>query len=186
MVTNAQAAGKPIITVRYAWTLSAMMSLHLQTGDARLLTWARDDMLALVATGRQPGAPPKPLFASFRFLPPFCETYLYLRKHHLFTAAEVADIAAQISASVATHHDYTDFGTHNRALIDGAAFYYAAAAMPDGPEAAPWRAYGESLAARQLERLVDRGCVHLPAVLADLHARARGPARSHAAAHEGR
>jgi hypothetical protein len=147
MVTNAQAAGKPIITVRYAWTLSAMMSLHLQTGDARLLTWARDDMLALVATGRQPGAPPKPLFVSFRFLPPFCETYLYLRKHHLFTAAEVADIAAQISASVATHYDYTDFGTHNRALIDGAAFYYAAAAVPDGPEAARWRAYGESLAA---------------------------------------
>ena len=139
--------GKPAYDVRYTWVLSAMMTLHLQTGDARMLTWAHDDLIGLVATAKQTGALPKPLFESFRYLTPFCETFSYLRKHDLFTAGEIADISAQITASAATHYDYTDFGTHNRALIDGTAFYFAAAALPDSPDAAKWRSYGAALAA---------------------------------------
>ena len=143
----APAAGKPGIEVKYVWNLAAMTILHAQTGDARLLAWAKEGMLGLTASARVAGAPPKPLFGSFRHLPPFCEAYLYLQQHGQFTAGEAAEIAAQISASVATHYDYTDFGAHNRALIDAAGFYFAAAAVPDHPEAARWRAYGESLAA---------------------------------------
>ncbi|MDB6127782.1 MAG: hypothetical protein JWM35_1678 [Verrucomicrobia bacterium] len=141
------ASGKPGYDVPYVWVLSAMMSLHLQNHDPRLLAWAHDDLVALVATARRPGAAPKPLFESFRYLTPFCETFVYLQKQGLFSAEEIADISAQITASVATHYDYTDFGTHNRALIDATAFYFAAAALPDNPDAAKWRGYGESLAA---------------------------------------
>jgi len=146
-IERAHASAKSGIGVGTTWRLSAMVSLHQQTGDERLLDWAKEDLLALVATGRQPGAAPKPLFESFRFLTPFCEAFRYLAERHRFSAAETADIAAQISASVATHYDYTDFGTHNRALIDGAGFLFAAAALPGDPEAARWRRYGDALAA---------------------------------------
>ena len=142
----AVAGGPRPVTVSYVWAVAGMVSLHQQTGDARLPGWAKEGVLALVALARQPGGPPKPLFVSFRYLTPFCTTYRYLQARGQFSAAEEAEIAALITASVATHYDYTDFGTHNRALIDGAGFYFAAAAVPDSPAAGRWRAYGDSLA----------------------------------------
>jgi hypothetical protein len=143
----AQAAGKLKIDVGYVWNLSAMTHLHALTGDDRLLVWAREGLLWLTASAHVDGAAPTPLLGSFRHLTPFCEAFMYLQQHGRLTAAESAAISAQISASVATHYDYTDFGTNNRALIDAAGFYFAATAVPDSPEAARWRTYGESLAA---------------------------------------
>lgn len=131
----------------HAWVLSAMNHLHAQTHDAKFLAWARDDLLAMVRSAPgQNGAAPKPLFASFRYLVPFCETYLALKREHLISADEAREVDAQITASAATHFDHTDFGTHNRSLIDGTAFYHAAAAVPNSPDASRWRGYGEALA----------------------------------------
>ncbi|MDB6168847.1 MAG: hypothetical protein JWM88_1711 [Verrucomicrobia bacterium] len=146
-VDSARAAGKPAPAAPYVWVLSAMTTLHAQTRDARLLAWAKDDLLWMVKDAAAGGGAPKPLFSSFRYLPPFCETFLHLQREGQLSAAEIAAVSAQISASAATHLDRTDFGTHNRALIDGAAFYYAALAVPGDPAAARWRQYGESLAA---------------------------------------
>ncbi|MBS0662864.1 MAG: hypothetical protein JSR48_06345 [Verrucomicrobia bacterium] len=143
----ALASGQQPLTVAHVWALSGMVNVHRQTKDDRLLGWTKDGILALVKLARQADGKPQPLFESFRHLTPFCEAYIYLKPRGMFTPAEIADIEALITASVATHYDYSDFGTHNRALIDAAGFYYSAAAVPDSPEAPRWRAYGASLAA---------------------------------------
>ena len=134
------------LPVPHVWVLSALITLHAQTGNAQMLAWAKQDLLALVDAAAV-GGEPKPLFQSFRYLPPVGETFLYLQKQGLLTAAEITRIRAQVSASAATHLDHTDFGTHNRSLIDGTAFYYAALVVPDDPQVARWKRFGDSLTA---------------------------------------
>src|SRR5689334_16559451 len=53
-VVAGHGAGKPAITLRYAWVLSAMVSVHQQTGNPQLLDWAKADLLELVRLAQQP------------------------------------------------------------------------------------------------------------------------------------
>jgi hypothetical protein len=138
-------SGKPRADRGYAYNLSALTDLHAITGDERLLTWAREDMLYAVNSARQPDGSAKAFITGFRNLPPFCLAYERLRERGLFNAEEQARIEAQIAASTASHFSYTDFGAQNRGLIDGVGFLSAARVVPGHPEAPRWRRYGEAL-----------------------------------------
>lgn len=141
-------ASRPVAGLRgHSWTLCALADLHRATGDARWLTWAKQDLLAMVDQARESDGRAIPFLTSFRNLPPFCMAVLYLRERGLLDAEAARRIAAQVSASVATHYSYTDFGAQNRGLIDAAGFYFAAAVVPTDPEVAKWRGYGAALAA---------------------------------------
>ena len=128
----------------YSYNLAAMTALHSTTGEARLLDWARDDMLWTVESAIQNGEA-RPFLTSFRNLQPFCEAYFYLREKGRLSAAEQKRIEDQIRASARTHYDYTDWGAHNRATVDGASFLWAAKAIPRDPEVETWRRYGDAL-----------------------------------------
>jgi hypothetical protein len=124
-----------------------MTDLHRATGDARFLTWAKEDLLAMVDQARDARGQAIPFVVSFRNLPPFCMAVLYLRERGLLDAEQSRRVSAQVSASVATHYPTTDFGAQNRGLIDAAGFYFAAAVVPADPDVAKWRGYGAALAA---------------------------------------
>src|SRR5689334_20231197 len=42
------AAGTASPAVTHVWALSAMITLHAQTGDARMIEWAKADLLKMV------------------------------------------------------------------------------------------------------------------------------------------
>ncbi|MDR0901874.1 MAG: hypothetical protein LBM92_03790, partial [Opitutaceae bacterium] len=104
-----------------------------------------------------------PFVTSFRHMVPFCEAYIYLKKRGALDAEQRRMVEEQIIASVATHYDSTDFGAHNRGLIDGAAFLFAAAAVPDAPEVEKWKRYGEALSADSVDRWsIEDASIYLP------------------------
>ncbi|MDR0352534.1 MAG: hypothetical protein LBI02_03995 [Opitutaceae bacterium] len=190
----------------YTYWLAAAANLHAVTGERRFLEWAAADLVTQVEAARVApgdGAPhtvrtswgeftddaarvttaQKPFVTSFRNMVPFCETYLYLQKHAAaaaLTPGQREMIDGQIIASIATHYDSTDFGAHNRGLVDGAAFLFAAAAVPAAPEAAKWRRYGDALTADSMfQWSIEDASIYLPfwqtytLTLAELQGRAR-------------
>jgi hypothetical protein len=147
----------------YACTLSASVNLHAVTGDAKFLAWAQGDIVAIVEAARAPDGGQTPFINGFRHLVPFCEAYIYLQKNGALTPGQRRMIDAQIIASIATHYDSTDFGAHNRGLIDGAAFFFAAEAVPDAPEVEKWKRYGEALSADSLNQWsIEDASIYLP------------------------
>ena len=141
-------SSRPVAGLRgQAWMLSALTDLHRATGDARFLTWTKEDLLAMVDQAQDARGQAIPFVVSFRNLPPFCMAVLYLRERGLLDAEQLRRVSAQVSASVATHYPTTDFGAQNRGLIDAAGFYFAAAVVPADPDVAKWRGYGAALAA---------------------------------------
>lgn len=108
-------SSRPVTGLRgHAWTLCALTDLHRATGDARLLTWTKEDLLAMVDQARDARGQAIPFVVSFRNLPPFCMAVLYLRERGLLDAEQSRRVSAQISASVATHYPTTDFGAQDR------------------------------------------------------------------------
>lgn len=143
-MARAKQAGQKRADRGYSYNLAAMTALHSKTGDARLLEWARDDMLWTVESAIQNGEA-HPFLTSFRNLQPFCEAYFYLREKGRLSASDQKKVEEQIRASARTHYDSTDWGAHNRASVDGASFLWAAKVMPRDPEAEKWRRYGDAL-----------------------------------------
>ena len=143
-MARAKQSGRKRAERGYSYNLAGMTALHSQTGDAKLLDWAREDMLWMVDSAIENGRT-RPFIDSFRNLQPFCESYFYLREHSRFSEAEQKKIEDQIRASVHTHYDYTDWGAQNRASVDGASFLWAAKTMPNDPEVEKWRRYGDAL-----------------------------------------
>lgn len=130
----------------YPYLLSGLITLHAQTGDAKLLTWAKEDALWLVRTSADAKGQPEPLFgSSFRFLASFCDAYLYLKSHGQLTPAEATEIAQALTRTGDIRLDRADFGAQNRGLIYGAEFLFLAHAVPDAPNAARWQKTGEAL-----------------------------------------
>jgi hypothetical protein len=144
VMARARQAGQKRADRGYSYVLAAMTALHSRTGDTKLLDWARDDMLWMVESAIENGKV-RPFIDSFRNLQPFCEAYSYLRDQHRLSAREQKRIEEQIRLSAATHYDYTDWGAHNRASVDGASFLWAAKVMPGDADAAKWRGYGDAL-----------------------------------------
>ncbi|MDR2673777.1 MAG: heparinase II/III-family protein [Opitutaceae bacterium] len=182
---SARAKGGSLTPWRgYAYTLSAAASLHAVTGEKRFLEWAAADLAAQVegaqipagrtaevtvdtswgtfSTGAGAGGQ-KPFVTSFRNMVPFCEAYMHLKKQNALTAAQRAMVDAQIAASIATHYESTDFGAHNRGLIDGAAFLFAAAAVPDAPDVEKWKRFGHALAADSMfQWSIEDASIYMP------------------------
>ncbi len=147
----------------YANTLAAMVNLHSITGDAKFLQWAQDDIVALVHAAKKPDGAQTAFINGFRNMVPFCEAYMYLKAKDALTSEQRKMIEDQIIASVATHYDYTDFGPHNRGLIDGAAFLFAAKAVPDAPDVKKWKSYGNALAADSMYQWsIEDASIYLP------------------------
>ena len=130
----------------YPYLFSGLINLHAKTGEATLLTWAKEDILWIVrssidASGRAP-----PYFgSSFRFLPAFCDAYLYLKSHGALTAPEAAEVAAQITLCADARLDRAEFGAQNRGLIYGGELLFCAHAVPDAILAKRWQQQGEAL-----------------------------------------
>lgn len=129
------------------WVVPAMTILYAETKDRKFLEWAKQDLLAMVDGAKLAGGEAKPILSSFRNVLPFCEAYLALREAKMLDADEQKRVAEQIRVSMRAHYAATDYGAHNRGLIDGAGFLVAAQTFPDEPEAAKWRGYGEALIA---------------------------------------
>ncbi len=128
------------------YLLSGLISLHAKTGEAALLAWAKDDLMWIVRSALDSNGRATPFFgSSFRFLPTFCDAYLYLKSHGSLSATEAAQVAEQIAANADARIDRADFGAQNRGLIYGAEFLFCAHAVPDAPNAARWRQNGEAL-----------------------------------------
>ncbi len=143
-MARAKHSGRKRAERGYADILAGMTPLHSQTGDAKLLDWAREDMLWMVDSAIENGHT-RPFIDSFRNLQPFCEAYFYLREHSHFSETEQKKIENQIRASVHTHYDYTDWGAQNRASVDLASFLWAAKTVPNDPDVKKWRRYGDAL-----------------------------------------
>lgn len=147
----------------YANTLAAFVNLHAVTGEAKYLDWAKSDIVAMVEAARQPDGTQGAFINGFRNMVPFCEAYMYLKSKNALTPAQSKMVADQIIASIATHYDYTDFGPHNRGLIDGVAFLFAVKAVPDAPDVEKWKCYGDALAADSLYQWsIEDASIYLP------------------------
>ena len=130
----------------YPYLLAGLVSLHAQTGEAALLAWAREDVLWMTRASRDASGRVLPFVGdSFRFLPSFCEAYLYLKARGALTAKEAAEVAAMLVASAEARLGLSDFGAQNRGLIRGAELLFCARAVPDAPNVARWRRHGEAL-----------------------------------------
>jgi hypothetical protein len=130
----------------YPYLLSGLTNLHAVTGEAVLLTWAKEDLLWITRSSVDAAGRPVSFFgANFRFLPAFCDTFLDLKKRGALTPAEIAEVAAQITLNADARLDRADFGAQNRGLIYGAELLCCAHAVPDAAHAARWRQYGEAL-----------------------------------------
>jgi hypothetical protein len=129
----------------HAWTLAPMAMIHTHTGEERYLEWARQGLVQMVDSAVEPDGQVQPLLRSFREMQPFCETFLHLQRHQALSAAEAGRAQAQVEVSANTHLEATDWGAQNRATVDAAGFYFAAAAAPECANAARWRRYGDAL-----------------------------------------
>ena len=130
----------------YPYLLSGLINLHAQTGEAVLLTWAKEDLMWIVNCSLDANGRVTPFFgSSFRFLPTYCDAYLYLKSHGVLTPAESAQVAAQITACADVRLDRADFGAQNRGLIYGAELLFCAHTVPDAPQVARWQRQGEAL-----------------------------------------
>src|SRR5207244_2005446 len=84
----------------FPYLLAGITSLHARTGDAALLTWAKEDLLWITRCSIDAKGEVVPFFgANFRFLPALCDAYLYLKSRGALTAGEAREVAAQITAS---------------------------------------------------------------------------------------
>lgn len=130
----------------YGFLLSGAINLHAKTGEAVLLDWAKEDLLWIARCSRDASGHVTGYYAgSFRFLSFYCDAYLYLKAHGALTAAEAAEVAAQIAANADARLDRADFGAQNRGLIYGAELLDCAHAVPDAPGVARWQRTGEAL-----------------------------------------
>jgi hypothetical protein len=128
------------------YALAAMAALHAETGDERVLAWLKEDVLWIArGAGPQDDTEPAAFFTWFRLLRPYCEAYLHLREGGHLSSDERARVEGQLRASGRTHFAFTDWGPHNRATVDASCFLLLAATLPDAPEAARWRGYGQAL-----------------------------------------
>jgi hypothetical protein len=143
-----RAAGQPFADQNLAFALAAMAALHAHDGDTQALTWLREDLLWIVDGGAgTDGLEPRAAFTWFRILQPFCEAYRHLRDGGHLSAAERGRVEAQLRVSGRTHVAFTDWGPHNRAVVDASCFLLLAGTLPDDALAPRWRAYGEALLA---------------------------------------
>ena len=130
----------------YPYLLSGLVSLHAQTGESVLLTWIKEDVLGLTRLSRTATGRVLPFAGeSFRFLPSFCDAYLYLKSRGALTPDEAAEVSAMLSASADARLGLADFGAQNRGLIRGAELLFCAHAVPDAPNVARWQRHGEAL-----------------------------------------
>ncbi|MDR1009741.1 MAG: heparinase II/III-family protein [Opitutaceae bacterium] len=147
----------------YANTLAAMVNLHIVTGDDTYLKWAADDIVALVQAAKNEDGSQRAFINGFRNMVPFCEAYLHLKSRKALTDAQCKMMEDQIIASIATHYEATDFGPHNRGLIDGAAFLFAAKAVPGAPDVEKWKCYGNALVADSVYQWsIEDASIYLP------------------------
>lgn len=129
----------------YPWTLAPMAFLHAHTGEKRYLDWTKEGLTWMVDSAIESDGTIRPLMGSFRMIQPFCEAFLHLQKHNALSPEETIRAQAQISTSANTHLDSTDWGAQNRATVDAAGFYFAAASVPNDPNATRWQHYGDAL-----------------------------------------
>jgi hypothetical protein len=128
------------------YLLSGLTNLHARTGEPVLLEWAKADLLWLVRCSQDKQGRVTPFFGDrFRFLGAFCDAFRHLKTHGALTAAEIAEVEAQIAANAEARMDRADFGAQNRGLIYGAELQFCADALPAAPRAERWRRYGEAL-----------------------------------------
>ena len=130
-----------------AYALAALAALHAHTGDEEALSWLREDLLWAVDSNAGAEEEPRAVFTWFRLLQPFCEAYRHLRDGGHLTAEEQARVEAQLRVSGRTHFAFTDWGPHNRAVVDASCFLLLADTLPADALAPRWRAYGEALLA---------------------------------------
>ncbi len=129
----------------FPYLLWGLTNLHERTGEPVLLDWAKEDLMWIVRCSIDPDGKVKPFFTSFRFYPAFCGAFNYLKAHGALAPAEIAQVAAQLTASTDLRLDRADFGAQNRGMIYGSEFLFAAQAVPDAPQVARWRQNGEAL-----------------------------------------
>ncbi len=130
----------------YPYLLAGLINLHAQTGEATLLTWAKEDVMWMIRLSRDQSGRVLPFAGeSFRFLPSFCEAFLYLKAHGALTAEETAQIVAMLTVSADARLSIADFGAQNRALIRGAELLFCAHAVPDAANLADWQRHGEAM-----------------------------------------
>lgn len=148
---HAAAAGERAKNVKpadfyYPYLLAGLINLHAQTGEAALLTWAKEDVMGMVRLSRDASGRVLPYAGeSFRFLPAYCDAFLYLKAHGALTAEETAQIVAMLIVSADARLHVSDFGAQNRALIRGTELLFCAHAVPDAANVANWRRHGEAL-----------------------------------------
>lgn len=128
-----------------SWVLSPATIVHARTGDSDLLSRTRDGLIAFVDSAIDDDGHARPLLASFRELPPFCEAYEYLKGQDQLDVGTRERTDALIAASANSHLGATDWGAQNRATVDAAGFYAAAASVPGHANASRWRGYGDAL-----------------------------------------
>ena len=127
------------------FVLEAEVALFDATHDARYLTEAREDLLWLVHSCREPGGAVRPYFKEFRYLASFCDAYKTLKAHALLSASECQEVDEQITVSMRVRMGHTDMGAQNRGLIYGSEFLFAADAVPHAVDAPEWRRRGQAL-----------------------------------------
>ena len=127
------------------WVMSPATIVHARTGDPSLLRRTHDAMTRFVDSAVAQDGSMRPLLASFRELPPFCEAYEYLKSQDQLDSQTRSRTDALIAASADSHLGSTDWGAQNRATVDAAGFYAVADSIPDHPHASRWRGYGDAL-----------------------------------------
>ncbi len=127
------------------WVLSPATIVHTRTEDPALLTQTRDALVRFVDSATDENGNMQPLLASFRELPPFCEAYEYLKARDQLDEKSRTRAEMLIAVSADSHLGSTDWGAQNRATVDAAGFYAAAASCPSHANASRWRGYGDAL-----------------------------------------
>jgi hypothetical protein len=130
----------------YPYLLAGLINLHAQTGDATLLTWAKEDVMWMVRLSRDPSGRVLPFAGdSFRYLPSFCDAFLYLKARGALTADETVQIVAMLTVSADVRLSIADLGAQNRALIRATELLFCAHAVPEAANAGDWQRHGEAL-----------------------------------------
>jgi hypothetical protein len=145
MLLKAKESGNKNWIRGFSWILAPMVVLHEKTGEAKYLEWAKADLMEMIETAIDENGKVTPILSSLRSMQPFCETYIYLNERGMVSEKQKQKIIEQVRASIEPHYGQTDYGAHNRASVDAAAFYIMAKAFPDDPDVQKWTRYGDAL-----------------------------------------
>ncbi len=119
------------------YDLWAMCIMHKHTGEQKYLDWAKEGFVYYSRKYRDKDGTIG-ISSGARNVTSFCFTYDYLKAYDKLSDDDIEAARRLIDASMDKAATHTDWGGHNRAVIEACAAFACARSMPDSPNSSQW------------------------------------------------